>query len=105
MRVAYRGERKTIVWAESRSGILGLEYFDNLSGADQRKIDALFQRMGDAGQIRNTEQFRKEEGEVWAFKSFQHRLYCFFDGRDIVITHGVRKKAKSPGRILNGQTE
>jgi hypothetical protein len=91
--IAYRGTRKTIVWARDESGRLhGKEYFDRLPQADRAKMEALLHRMGDHGEIRNTEQFRHEENKLYCFKRFKRRLMCFFDGSDVVITHGFDKK-------------
>lgn len=98
MSVACRGERKTIIWAEVSGASPAREYFEELTPADKVKILALFERMAEHGQIRNEQKFRKEEGSIWAFKSFQHRLYCFFDGTDVVVTNGVRKKSNRASR-------
>jgi hypothetical protein len=29
---------------------------------------------------------------VWVIKRYQDRLFCYFDGRNVCITHGIRKK-------------
>lgn len=92
--LAYEGAQRTILWARDASGhFRGEEYFEKLKMADQAKVEALFQRMGDFGLIRNPEKFRPEGEGIYAFKSFRVRLLCFFDGRDVVITNGYDKKA------------
>jgi hypothetical protein len=81
------------VWASDASGRMrGKEYFEELQDRDRAKIQALFERMGDHGEIRNTEKFRFEEDGLCCFKSFSRRLMCFFDGRNVVVTHGFTKK-------------
>lgn len=70
----------------------GKDYFDDLTTADQAKIWALIERMGDTGEIRNVEKFRHEGDGLYCFKSFKRRLMCFLDGNDVVITHGFTKK-------------
>jgi hypothetical protein len=60
----------------------------------KQKLLALFQMLGDQGEIWNREKFKKIEGtEFFEFKSFQIRMPCFFlPGNLVVITHGFRKK-------------
>ncbi|MBV8215842.1 MAG: type II toxin-antitoxin system RelE/ParE family toxin, partial [Verrucomicrobia bacterium] len=44
---------------------------------------------------RNETKFKKVEGSngIFEFKSYQMRLYCFFDGGDLIIcTNGAVKK-------------
>ncbi len=54
----------------------------------------LFERMGEQGQIRNREQFKKvEDTEYFEFKKFQIRILCRFQpGRRLILVHGFRKK-------------
>jgi hypothetical protein len=48
------------------------------------------------GQILNHEKFRLENHPIYAFKSFQVRILCFFypgaSRRSLVLTHGFIKK-------------
>ncbi len=91
--VAYQGARKRIVWASDTSSRKhGKEYFDELPRQDKAKLQVLFERMADQGEVRNTQKFRVEKDGFYCFKSFQRRLMCFFDGDDIVITQGFTKK-------------
>lgn len=93
MKTAYEGARRTIAWIADESGSYrGKEYFDDLGEADRAGFEALFERLGDAGVLKNREKFRHEEGGIYCFKRFQHRLFCFFDGQLVCITHGMRKK-------------
>ncbi len=70
----------------------GKEYFDALPGSDRAKVQSLLERMATHGEIRNKELFRHEKNGFYCFKRFQRRLMCFFDGSDVVITHGFTKK-------------
>lgn len=70
----------------------GKEYFDDLPPADRAKVQSLLERMAMYGEIRNKEQFRHEVDGFYCFKRFQRRLMCFFDGSDVVVTHGFTKK-------------
>src|SRR5262245_32606487 len=72
------------------------DFVDTLSEADRRKIDVLFARMADHGQIRNREKFKKVENsdQVFEFKSHQIRILCFFVPRGrLVLALGLRKKS------------
>jgi hypothetical protein len=71
------------------------DFLDGLSAGDRRKLDVLFERLGDHGRITNPEKFRKladSEG-IFEFKSFQIRILCFF-GRDrtVQLAHALVKK-------------
>ncbi len=74
------------------------EFIDDLEGADQKKIMALLQRAADYGPPNNVEKFKKVEGNIWEFKSFQVRILCALVGRNVIIlTHGfTKKKDKTP---------
>src|SRR5690606_1190728 len=71
------------------------EFLDGLDASDRRKLDVLFEMLGDHGRISNREKFRKlaDTEEIWEFKSFQIRLLCFFaPGKLVLLTHAVIKK-------------
>jgi len=70
----------------------GKEYFEDLPPADRAKVESLLERMAVHGEIRNKELFRHEKSGFYCFKRFKRRLMCFFDERDVVITHGFTKK-------------
>jgi phage-related protein len=68
---------------------------------DKAKLGALFQRMADSGRIHNVQKFKKVEGMVFEFKSFQIRIGCFQERREWFLTHGFMKKQdKWPRREL-----
>lgn len=71
------------------------EFLDSLDSADRRKLDVLFERLGDHGEIRNREKFKKLEGSdgIFAFKSHQIRLPCFFTrDKRVMLCFGLIKK-------------
>ena len=62
-------------------------------------MQALFNRLADHGEIKNTEQFKKVQdrlGErIWEFKRFKVRfLGGFGRSREFVVAHGVQKQQR-----------
>lgn len=93
IQVAYRGREKRVVWTPDVSGRMhGKEYYEKLADKERGAFFALFRWMGDVGEIRNEEKFRHEEDGIYVFKTKRHRLLCFLDGRDVVVTHGIKKQ-------------
>lgn len=78
------------------------EFIEQLEQYEQAKLLSLLEHTADYGPLRNAEKFKKLEGEIWEFKSYQVRLLCFFDkGRIIITTHGFKKKRdKTPKREI-----
>jgi hypothetical protein len=77
------------------------EFLDALDGRDRRKLDVLFEMLDDLGRISNDTKFKKLAGreEIWEFKSFQIRLYCFFTpDRHVMLAHAVIKKQDKSSR-------
>ena len=72
------------------------EYIESLDSPTQKKVLALLKRFVEKGNIFNKEQFRKERGEIWAFKANQARLLCFYypkaPNKLLVITSCLTKK-------------
>ena len=73
------------------------DFLDALSDSDRRKLDVLFEMMGDHGEIRNREKFKKlkDTDGLFEFKSFQVRLPCFFVPglpRRVMLLFGLTKK-------------
>ncbi|MPZ48261.1 MAG: hypothetical protein GEU75_02940 [Dehalococcoidia bacterium] len=85
-----------IIAAIVRNGVcLARAYMDGneLTDIDRKRLWALISRTAQVGPPFNDEKFKKVEGPIFEFKSYQDRLLCFFDGeRRIVITHGCKKK-------------
>ena len=95
------GEWGRVVWAVKATGQRpALEFFEQLSKEEAAKVQVLFERLAERGQIRNNEQFKKlgdRQGHViWEFKSYQIRfLGAFTPGGRFLVAHGLRKKKKS----------
>lgn len=71
------------------------EFLDSLDAGDRRKLDVLFELLGNTGKIWNREKFKKLERseQIWEFKSFQIRIPCFFaPNRRVILAFGVIKK-------------
>jgi phage-related protein len=79
-----------------------IEFIEQLELDEQAKLLSLLERTADYGPPRNTEKFKKLEGDIWEFKSYQVRILCFFDrGQIIIATHGFKKKRdKTPKREI-----
>lgn len=91
--VLARGGKLTIVCARRANGSSpAREFIESLDMGDQGKLFAMFQRMADVGQISNRQKFKKLDGKIFEFKSYQIRMPCFRDGLQWVITHGFVKK-------------
>ena len=75
------------------------EYLESLPERDRKKLMALLRRASQYGPRKNKQKFRKLEGDIFEFKSFQDRLYWFYQPNNtIVLTHGSRKKADRADR-------
>ena len=95
---AATGEWGRVVWASEATGQRpALEFFEQLSEKEAAKVQALFERLAEHGQIKNNEQFKKlgdRQGHaILEFKSYQLRfLGAFTSGRRFLVAHGLRKK-------------
>ena len=87
-----------VVWAVEASGRRpAQEFFEQLSDEAAAKVQALFERLAEHGQIKNTEHFKKLETRkghaIWEFKRHQIRLLGRFGpGRQFLVAHGLKKK-------------
>ncbi|HEX8693458.1 MAG TPA: type II toxin-antitoxin system RelE/ParE family toxin [Longimicrobium sp.] len=98
----YVGARFTIQCLElaDRSDPVG-DFLDALEPGDRRKLDVMFEMLGEAGRISNDTKFKKlaDRDEIWEFKSFQIRIYCFFTpDRHVMLAHAVIKKQDKHSR-------
>jgi len=92
--VVARGAWGSIRYATRRDGSRPAEEFlEDLDASDQQKLAALFERMAETGKIGNTQKFKKEEGHIFAFKSFRIRVGRFQVQRTWFLTHGFNKKS------------
>lgn len=77
------------------------DFLDALEGRDRRKLDVLFEMLADLGRISNDTKFKKlaDREEIWEFKSYQVRIYCFFTpDRHVMLAHAVIKKQDKHSR-------
>ena len=98
----YDGSRFRISCLEFQDGSCPAgEFIDGLDKSERRKLDVLFERLGDHGSIHNAEQFKKVEGSdgIWEFKRHQIRVLCFFTpNRQVILLFGLRKKKDKHSR-------
>jgi len=103
----YSGSRADIlVYVNQRGEALAAEFIEGLSESDQKKVIRLLKEFAERGEIRNREKFKLEQKPIYAFKSYQIRIPCFYlpdsPKRTVVLTHGLIKKAdKLPQRELD----
>lgn len=93
------------MYVNQRGEGLAAGFIDELSDAEQKKDVSLLKEFGDRGEIRNTEKFKLEQKPIYAFKSYQVRIPCFYlpdsPKRTVVLTIGLIKKSdKLPPREL-----
>lgn len=71
------------------------DFLAGLDRSDRRKLDVLFEMLGQTGRISNKEKFKKLEGTdgIFEFKSFQIRIPCFFTpDKEVLLCFGLIKK-------------
>jgi hypothetical protein len=92
-RIVARGAWGSVEYATRDNGTRPAEEFiQSRDPSDQAKLAALFRRLADFGRIDNRQKFKKVEGDIFEFKSFQIRIGCFQSGRTWFLTHGFVKK-------------
>jgi phage-related protein len=94
----HQGNKADIyVYLNPRGEALVADFIDSLNQTDQAKVVQLIRFFGEHGEIRNTEKFRLEEKPIYALKSYQIRIPCFYlpqqGKRTLVLTHGFIKKS------------
>lgn len=91
--VLARGTWGEVRFAPDRGGKLqAKEFLESVTDQEYRSVVALISRLANVGAIRNIEQFRKEEGNIFAIKRHQIRIGCFQSGKVWYLTHGFIKK-------------
>ena len=79
-----------------------VDFIEHLNVSEQKKITRHLEFFAERGELRNREKFRVEEKPIYAFKSFQVRILCFFlpnaVKRSIVLTHGLKKQQDAMSR-------
>ena len=71
-----------------------IKYFlSKMDTAGRNKLIQKIKYIAENGPPKNTEKFNSEGDGIYAIKSDDARLYCFFDkGKMILLTHGIIKK-------------
>lgn len=93
--IAATGARFTVEWArDAEERMPARDFFLSLSGKEQVKLIARFQRLAAIGRISNDEIFKKV-ADLWEFKSGDLRfLGDFRPGGKFILAHGTRKKKR-----------
>ena len=67
-------------------------FLEELETSERNSLLRLIEELGKRD-MRNTEKFRHEGDGLFAIKSGQIRIYCFFDSGNLMfLTNGVKKK-------------
>ena len=94
---AVRGGTQFSIFALDHDGRCPAEDFlkeckkDNIGA--YRVFFRLFQRTNDIGLIKNDTQFKHIRGNLYEFKVDKLRLFCFIEGKNILILTNESKKA------------
>lgn len=95
-KLVYGGARFQIELLVSDDGKCQVnEFLEELDASDRRKLDVLFEYLGEQGRISNKEKFKKLEGTdgLYEFKSFQIRLICFYTSdKRVIVCRALKKK-------------
>ena len=87
-----RGARFDIVLLSETDQREFESFFEGLTEADQKQVDAILERMADHGPILNEEKSRELEDGIREFKTRNVRIFWFYDeGRVVLISHGRMK--------------
>lgn len=67
-------------------------FIEDLEASERNSLLRLIEELGKRD-MKNTEKFRHEGDGIFAIKSGQIRIYCFFDsGNLMLLTNGLKKK-------------
>ena len=96
------GEQLKLILPGDKFNIYGLvvngtceaeEFLNELSEKEKAKITPLLHYTANNGLLRNEQKFKSIGGDLFEFKGFQSRLFCFFDkGKLVILSHGCIKK-------------
>lgn len=102
----YPGREFTIEGVVKDGKSLLKPFLDGLSQSDAAQCYALIAKIGDNGLLHNDQKFRKESQNIYALKTRNIRIYCFFAGPKIIIlTHGFKKNAQGGKRVQKRELE
>jgi len=91
----YPGQKFLIQGVVKNGKSLLRPFLEGLPQADKAQCSASITKIGDHGPLHNKEKFRKESPNIYAIKTKNIRIYCFFAGKKLIIlTHGFKKNAQ-----------
>lgn len=102
----YEGQAFTIQDV-AKKGICSVSGFiEGLPTSAQVKCFAIIKRIAEHGPLRNEEKFRHEGNGIYAIKTTEARIYCFFSGKQLIIlTHGFKKHGKGGSKVQRRERE
>ncbi len=99
LRKLFEGEAYTICDLPKGNSSPLDKFINKISHQKKARVMAHLKSLAESGPPRNTERFAHEEDQIYAFKDFQVRIYCFFHREKlIVLTHGTIKKQDKADR-------
>jgi Phage derived protein Gp49-like (DUF891) len=110
--VVVRGPSRKVAYAVDASGNMPARDFLSMTkgkraptAQEKAGLYHLFQVMASHGEIRNKQQFKKVQGEIYGFKKYQARIAAFQVGDVWYLTHGFKKKQDkwSPSEISRAE--
>jgi hypothetical protein len=102
--VVPRGRSRTIAFARDASGARPAKQFleQDVPVSLRMRLRATFRFLAEEGRIDSTKWFKKERGDIWAFKTGNIRVACFSKGRVWYLTHGfVKRRDRWPAEELS----
>lgn len=93
MKLLLNGEKFKIYGLVVNGKCEAEDFLNELSDKEKTKITPLLHYTASNGLLRNEQKFKNVGDDIFEFKGFQSRLFCFFDkGRLIILSHGCIKK-------------
>lgn len=68
-----------------------LEFARGLNSTVYWRLRDLLVKTADGGKIRNDEMYDHIGEGIWQFKAKTDRIFCFDDGRRVILTHGGKR--------------
>lgn len=78
--IVVAGQAATVAYAVTANGKIPARDFlesDQIPPKDLAVLSRLFELMAQEGRIGNREKFKKVQGDIWEFKSYQIRIGAF----------------------------
>ncbi|MBS0198767.1 MAG: type II toxin-antitoxin system RelE/ParE family toxin [Planctomycetes bacterium] len=93
--VVHRGAQRTVRYARAANGSYPAKDFlesEVVPEKDKASLLRTMQLLSAVGKVTNPEKFKKLEGDLWEFKSYQTRIGAFQNGNSWYLTSGFVKK-------------